>query len=129
MAGAVTVNSGTLSLNSGNSTYGTLGNVAGITVNSGAALSLQGNNAISGSAGTGRNVTVNNGVVTNNGGAHALGILTLNGATLAGAGTFNLTGDVFGNSNSVISAQTVSTVAGMSFNAGSGANFRLFPEP
>jgi autotransporter-associated beta strand protein len=122
MAGSVTVNSGTLSLNSGNSTYGTLGNVAGITVGPGAVLSLQGNNAISGLSGTARNITVNNGVVTNNGGSHALGILTLNGATLSGPGTFNLTGDVLGNSNSVISAQTVSTVPGMSFNVGSGVN-------
>lgn len=120
MAGAVTVNSGTLSLNSGGSTYGTLGNVAGITVGSGAALSLQGNNAISGSSGTACNVTINNGTVTNNGGSHTLGALTFNGGTLSGAGTFSLAGDVFANSNAVISAQTVSLASAKNFNVASG---------
>jgi autotransporter-associated beta strand protein len=120
MAGVVTVNSGVLSLNSGGSTYGTLGNVAGITVGSGAVLSLQGNDAISGSSGTARTVTVNNGTVTNNGGSHALGALTFNGGTLSGAGTFSLAGDVFANSNAVISAQNVSPASGKSFNVASG---------
>ncbi|HEX7570671.1 MAG TPA: protease pro-enzyme activation domain-containing protein, partial [Verrucomicrobiae bacterium] len=120
MAGAVMVNSGTLSLNSGGSTYGTLGNVAGITVGSGAVLSLQGNEAISGSSGTARTVTVNNGTVTNNGGSHALGALTFNGGTLSGAGNINLNGDIFANSNAVISAQNVSPASGKSFNVASG---------
>jgi autotransporter-associated beta strand protein len=120
MAGAVTVNSGTLALSSGSSTYGALGNAAGITVGPGAVLSLQGANEISGSSGAARTLTVNNGMVTNSGGTRTLGPLTLNGATLAGPGTYTLKGDVFG-SNAVISAQTVATVAGMSFNAGSGS--------
>jgi autotransporter-associated beta strand protein len=120
MAGAVMVNSGTMLLNSGGSAYGTLGNVAGIIVGSGTVLSLQGNNAISGSSGIARTVTVNNGTVTNNGGSHTLGVLTFNGGTLSGAGTVNLNGDVFANSNAVISAQTVSTIPGMSFNVAGG---------
>jgi autotransporter-associated beta strand protein len=119
MAGAVMVNSGTLSLSS-SSTYGTLGNVAGITVGPGAIFSLLGNNEISGSSGTARAITVNNGMVTNNGGTRVLGPLTLNGGILAGPGTCTLKGDVFGSTGAVISAQTVSTVPGMSFNAGAG---------
>jgi autotransporter-associated beta strand protein len=126
MAGSVAVNSGTLSLNS-SSTYGTLGNVAGITIGSGAMLLLQGTNAISGSSGVAPSITINNGgSVTNAGtGNQALGLLTLNGGTLAGAGnptagSFNLTGDVFVYSNTTVSAQNLTMTSGKSINVASG---------
>ena len=131
MAGNVVVNSGTLTLNS-SSLYGALGNVAGITVGSGATLSLQGVNAISGSSGTARNVTINSGgSVTDAGsGNHAIGMLTLNGGTLTGAGSptagsFNLTGDVFVYANSTISAQNITQVSGSSFNVNNGSTLNF----
>jgi autotransporter-associated beta strand protein len=130
MAGIVTVNSGTLSLNS-SSIFGTLGNVSGITVASGATLSLQGTNAISGSSGLARNITLNGGSMTNAGdGNHAIGILTLNGGTVSGtgsptAGSFNLTGDVFVYTNATISAQNLTTTSAMAFKVGGGQTLTL----
>jgi autotransporter-associated beta strand protein len=125
MAGAVTVSSGTLSLNS-SSLYGTLGNVYGITVGSGATLSLQGVNAISGSSGVARNLTVNGGAVTNAGtGNHAIGNLTLNGGTISGvgsgsAGSFNLKGDCLVGASSTISVLNLTEAASSSINVSNG---------
>jgi len=131
MAGAVTVNAGTLALNS-SSSYGALGNVSGVTVGAGGVLSLQGVNAISGSSGAARNLTVNlGGAVTNAGaGNHALGTVTLNGGTLTGvgsptAGSFNVAGDIFVNSNSTVSAQNLTTAATTSLSVANGQTFTL----
>jgi len=127
LAGTVTVNSGTLSVSSGGSTYGALGNVAGITVGSAATLSLTGNNALSGSSGAPRNVTLNGGVLTDAGtGNHALGSLTLNGGSVTGTGSsslgsFNLNGDCLANANATISALNVTAANNASFNVNSGA--------
>jgi autotransporter-associated beta strand protein len=127
LAGAVTVNAGTLSLNGGGSLYGTLGNVASITVGSAGTLALFGNNAISGSAGAARNVTLNGGSLTNGGsGNQAIGILTLNGGAVSGigsgtAGSFNLKGDCLVSANATISAPNITAAPTSSFNVTNGA--------
>jgi len=84
MGGFVNVSSGTLSVNSSNTAYGALGNVAGITVAAGATLSLQSYNALSGYAGVARNIALNGGTLTAVSGNHLVDILTLNGGTVSG---------------------------------------------
>ncbi len=131
MAGTVTVNSGTLSVNSSGSLYGALGNVAGITVGAAATLNLAGNNALSGSSGPPRNITLNGGVLADPGtGNQAIGQLTLNGGAVTGlgnnsVGSFNLKGDCVVNANATISAQNVTPADAASFAINSGTTLTI----
>jgi len=114
MGGFVNVSSGTLSVNSSNTAYGALGNVAGITVAAGATLSLQSYNALSGYAGVARNIALNGGTLTAVSGNHLVDILTLNGGTVSGNGSatygsINLENNCYVTTNSTISAQNFTT--------------------
>ena len=110
MGGSVYVNSGTLSVGSGNSEYGALGNVAGISIAAGATLSLQSYNALSGYEAAARNVTLNGGTLTAVNGYHQVNLLTFNGGTISSSGsvTFGsimLDNNCYVTANSTISAQ------------------------
>lgn len=110
LGGSVYVNSGTLSVGGGNSEYGALGNIAGISVAAGATLSLQSDNALSGYYNNAaRNVTLNGGTLTAVNGNHQVNLLTLNGGTVSGSGgapfgSINLDNDCYVTANSTISA-------------------------
>jgi len=120
LAGSVYVNAGTLSVGSGNSAYGALGNITGIAVAAGAMLSLQSFNALSGYSGVARNVTLNGGTLTAVNGNHQVDVLTLNGGTISGSGSstygsINLVNNCYVTSNATISALNVTLASPVRF--------------